>query len=149
MDIQRAHLFHRWFVKGSVRMCSRANLASDFVADHLRKELDFIQEAENAMTTAKFISEEPRLRDRVYIPKVYHQYTTKKVMTAEWIDGVRMTNIQGIKRLTGDLPPLPGGPAPLKGGTAAVLQTMVELFSAQIFQWGCVLPPGSILLLAR
>lgn len=93
------------------------------------------------MTTAKFVREEPRLKDKVYIPKVYHQYTTKKVMTAEWIDGVRMTNVQGIKRLMGDLPPLPGSPPPLKGGTAAVLQTMVELFSAQIFQWGFVLIP--------
>ena len=51
----------------------------DFIADHLRLELDFEQEARNAIETAAFIAREPRLADRVYVPKVYPEYSTKKV----------------------------------------------------------------------
>jgi len=62
---------------------------------------------------------------------------------------VRMTDRAGIKRLMGESPSYPGSPAPLKGGVKAILQTMVELFSAQIFQWGwihCDPHPGNIII---
>ena len=129
--------------------------ALDFISDHLRQELDFEQEATNAMTTAKFIEEEPRLKDRVYIPQVYEQYTTKKVMTAEWIDGVRMTDRNGVRQLMGEHVDLPSENSAarrfptLKGGTSTVLKTMVELFSAQIFEWGwvhCDPHPGNMIV---
>ncbi|CAA7264407.1 unnamed protein product [Cyclocybe aegerita] len=82
----------------------------DFVSDHLRQELDFIREADNARQTAEFVANEPLLRDKVYIPKVYPEYSTKKVMTAEWIDGVRLSDREGVFRLMGEHPtsaPLP------------------------------------------
>ena len=127
----------------------------DFISDHLRRELDFEREAMNAMSTAKFIAEEPRLKDRVYVPKVYEKYTTKKVMTAEWIDGVRMTDRNGVKRIMGEhVDNLSETSAArrfpiLKGGISAVLKTMVELFSAQIFEWGwvhCDPHPGNMIV---
>ena len=107
------------------------------------------------MTTAKFIAKEPRLRDKVHIPQVYEKYTTKKVMTAEWIDGVRMTDRNGIKQLMGERIDVPSeGSAAnrfptLKGGISAVLTTMVELFGAQIFEWGwvhCDPHPGNMIV---
>ena len=127
----------------------------DFISDHLRQELDFEQEAINAMTTAKFIAEEPRLKDRVYVPQVYERYTTKKVMTAEWIDGVRMTDRNGVKKLMGERAEVPLENSAtsrfptLKGGISTVLETMVELFSAQIFEWGwvhCDPHPGNMIV---
>jgi aarF domain-containing kinase len=121
----------------------------DFISDHLRKELDFIAEANNAKITAKFVAEEPRLVNKVYVPKIYDQYTTKKVLTAEWINGIRLTDRIGIKQLMGEVPASPDGPAPLQGGIHSVLETMVELFSAQIFQWGwvhCDPHPGNIIV---
>ncbi|KAH6904851.1 ABC1 family-domain-containing protein [Coprinopsis sp. MPI-PUGE-AT-0042] len=140
----------------------------DFVSDHLRQELDFKSEADNAMQTAHFISQEPSLRDRVYIPKVFPEHSTKKVLVAEWIDGVRLSDKAGIYRLMGEHEPewnpaptfdplsstnlvtsAPFRPPtsastfqipeqPLKGGLASVMRTMVELFSAQMFSWGWV-----------
>ena len=107
------------------------------------------------MTTAKFIAGEPRLKDKVYVPEVYGKYTTKKVMTAEWIDGVRMTDRNGIKRLMGEqVDGLPETSAAnrfptLKGGVPTVLKAMVELFSAQIFEWGwvhCDPHPGNMIV---
>ncbi|KAI0687937.1 ABC1-domain-containing protein [Cerioporus squamosus] len=130
--------------------------AVDFINDHLRRELDFEAEARNARRTAEFVAQEPRLADRVYIPKVYPELSTKKVMVAEWIDGVRLSDRRGIERLMGDdasaapRPPLPADRFPtLKGGSKWVMQTMVDLFSAQIFDWSwvhCDPHPGNIIV---
>ncbi|KAK0187109.1 ABC1 family-domain-containing protein [Armillaria mellea] len=140
----------------------------DFVTDHLRQELDFLREADNANRTAALIASEPRLSDKVYIPKVYEDLTTKRIMTAEWIDGVRFSDRQSVFDLMGEKPsrlgaytiplavsptethsdaPLPLGP--LRGGVKSVMQTMVELFSAQMFSFGvihCDPHPGNILI---
>jgi len=53
-------------------------------------ETDFQNEADNSERMAELVRGEPRLRDRVYIPKVYRELSSKRVMTAEWIEGVRL-----------------------------------------------------------
>lgn len=137
----------------------------DFVSDHLRQELDFVKESQNARRTAEHIAQDPSLSDRVHIPKVYPEYTTKRVLTAEWIHGVRLSDRRGILKLMGgsntDLPSKSIAPLeppirtpdvisePLEGGTQWVMQTMVDLFSAQIFRWGwlhCDPHPGNIFI---
>lgn len=148
----------RWCVCSVILLasCSQTHSRTDFVSDHLRQEVDFENEARNAIRTAEFIAGDPTLADRVYIPKVYHEYTSKRVLTAEWIDGVRMSDRAGIMQLMGQgrrsLPPasIPASPhsevspihptsaTPLKGGVKAIMETMVELFGAQIFRWGWV-----------
>lgn len=161
-------------------------ISSDFVSSHLRQELDFEREAENARKTAGFVENEPRLRGKVHIPTVYPEYTTRKVMTAEWIDGVRLSDRKGIRKLVGEKEPMVDVPMPiavasassdedtttlapapspfvesrptttfnfpdkpLKGGTKSIMQIMVELFSAQMFEWGwvhCDPHPGNIVI---
>ncbi|KAF8556700.1 ABC1-domain-containing protein [Imleria badia] len=133
--------------------------AVDFINSHLRQELDFVQEAQNARVTAQFIAAEPRLAGKVHIPKVYPEYSTNKVLTAEWIDGVRLSDRVAIRRLMGEEnqpavassssihPSLEG--VCLKGGVKSIMQTMVELFSAQMFSWGwvhCDPHPGNIIV---
>ena len=107
------------------------------------------------MATAKFVAQEPRLRDKVYAPQVYEMYTTTKVMTAEWIDGVRMTDRNGVKQLMGERVDILSESSDanrfptLNGGVSTVLKTMVELFSAQIFEWGwvhCDPHPGNMII---
>ncbi|KAL4076564.1 ABC1 family-domain-containing protein [Scleroderma yunnanense] len=133
--------------------------AVDFITSHLRQELDFLQEAQNATTTAGFIAAEPRLSGRVHIPKVYSEYSTRRVLTAEWIDGVRLSDRTGIRKLMGEENLASGAPTKsvqstlgdvrLKGGLRAIMQTMVELFSAQMFSWGwvhCDPHPGNIII---
>lgn len=134
-------------------------ISKDFISDHLRRELDFELEANNALQTSKFIAAEPRLAQKVYIPKVYPELSTKKVMVAEWIDGVRLSDRRGIRRLMGEndnnyasLSATQSSgphPTPLKGGIKSIMGTMVELFSAQIFEWGwvhCDPHPGNIII---
>ncbi|KAH9942243.1 ABC1-domain-containing protein [Epithele typhae] len=133
-----------------------ACFASEFITDHIRRELDFVAEAENSRRTAAFVAQEPHLADRVYIPHVFTELSTKKVMVIEWIDGVRLSDRRGIERLMGDdasvrlRAPLPADRFPrLKGGSEWVMRTMVDLFSAQIFDWGwvhCDPHPGNIII---
>jgi aarF domain-containing kinase len=121
---------------------------TDFITDHLRQELDFEREASNATRTSLLVANEPSLSEHVYIPHVYHDLTTKRIMTAEWIDGVRFSDREAVKRLMGEKSPIAeakGGPlAPgysgkaLKGGVKDLMNVMVELFSAQMFSWGWV-----------
>jgi aarF domain-containing kinase len=69
-----------------------------FVSERLFLETDFENEANNAERMAEFVAKEPRLRDRVYIPKVYRELSSRRVMTAEWIEGVRLWDKDAITR---------------------------------------------------
>ncbi|PTU21796.1 hypothetical protein P175DRAFT_0436141 [Aspergillus ochraceoroseus IBT 24754] len=69
-----------------------------YVSERLSLETDFVNEADNSEMMAKFVAGEPRLRDRVYIPKVYRELSSKRVMTAEWIEGVRLWDKDSITR---------------------------------------------------
>ncbi|EIN08686.1 ABC1-domain-containing protein [Punctularia strigosozonata HHB-11173 SS5] len=145
----------------------------DYTCRQFRQELDFNKEVNNARLMSAAIDSDPRISGRVYVPKVYPEYSTHRVMTAEWIDGIRLSSKREIKRLMGeDVPPAPSDAAdtlpsftsaaygswarsnilPLQGGTESIMKTMVELFSAQIFEWGivhCDPHPGNIIIRPR
>jgi aarF domain-containing kinase len=61
-----------------------------FVTERLMLETDFECEASNAELMRKLVESEPSLRGRVYIPTVYSEFTTKRVLVSEWIEGVRL-----------------------------------------------------------
>lgn len=61
-----------------------------YITERLQLETDFMNEADNSERMAKLVANEPRLRNKVYIPKVYRELSSKRVMTAEWIEGVRL-----------------------------------------------------------
>ena len=58
------------------------------------KELDFRLEARNA----KRFYQNFKGSKTVYIPKVYDEFTTEKILTLEFIDGIELHNIKEIKR---------------------------------------------------
>ncbi|RKF60122.1 ABC1 family protein C10F6.14c [Erysiphe neolycopersici] len=60
-----------------------------YISERLQLETDFTNEVLNAERMKCLVANEPRLRDRVYIPKIYPDLSTKRVMTTEWIEGVR------------------------------------------------------------
>lgn len=59
-------------------------------------ETDFVNEANNSEKMAELVHGEPRLRGRVYIPKVYRELSSKRVMTAEWIEGIRLWDKEAL-----------------------------------------------------
>lgn len=68
----------------------RTNLVAilDEFATHLFEEMDYIQEGKNAEKFANLYSE---LTD-IYVPKIYWQYTNRRVVTMEWIKGTKLTH---------------------------------------------------------
>lgn len=156
-----------------------------YISERLMLETDFLNEANNANEMRSLVQNEPRLRGKVYIPKVYRELSSRRVMTAEWIEGVRLWDKEGIEATWhggwrkgspgagGELLPPPGSVQPSndpnneklkptrddwkgasgKGGLGLnykpVMETMVSLFSAQMFLWGlvhCDPHPGNIFI---
>ncbi|RDW74094.1 putative ABC transporter-1 [Coleophoma crateriformis] len=61
-----------------------------YITERLMLETDFVNEANNSEKMAELVASEKRLRNRVYIPKVYRDLSSKRIMTTEWIEGVRL-----------------------------------------------------------
>lgn len=60
----------------------------------LREELDYENEGRNAEKIAKqFIND-----SKVHIPKVYWEYSTKKILTMEYIDGIKLNEIEKLQQ---------------------------------------------------
>jgi aarF domain-containing kinase len=70
-----------------------------FVAEEMRKhipmELDFINEGHNAERIAADFAGV----DDVVVPKIYWEYTSRRVLTMEYIDGVKITDAEGMRRI--------------------------------------------------
>ena len=62
-------------------------------AKSITKELDYTLEASNIERFAKKFKDEPT----IYVPRVYRDYSTEKVLTMEYIDGIKISEIQKLK----------------------------------------------------
>jgi len=62
--------------------------------ESLQKELDYVAEGKNAELFNKNFSK----NNKVYIPQVYWEYTTTSVLTLEYIDGLKLSDIDFKKR---------------------------------------------------
>jgi len=67
-----------------------------YITERLMLETDFENEANNAEEMRNLVHNEKRLAGRVYIPAVYRELSSKRVMTAEWIEGIRLWDKEGI-----------------------------------------------------
>ena len=76
-------------------------IRSDLVAliDELGKrifeEMDYINEANNAEKFRELHSNNVNIA----VPKIYRKATSRRVLTMEWIDGIKLTNIEAVKKL--------------------------------------------------
>jgi len=76
-------------------------IRSDLVAliDELGKrvfeEMDYCNEAANAERFAELHRHNPRIA----VPAIHHHATSRRVLTMEWIDGVKLTNLDAVREL--------------------------------------------------
>lgn len=61
-------------------------------ADTLRAELDYVREGRNAERIARNYSQDSNLR----VPKIFWPYTTKRVLTMERIDGIKINDLAAL-----------------------------------------------------
>lgn len=69
-----------------------------FITERLRLETDFENEAKNSERMRDLVHTEPRLTGRVYVPPVYGELSSKRVLTTEWIEGVRLWDKESLTR---------------------------------------------------
>ncbi len=109
-----------------------AGLADEF-AYHLRNELDYAVEGSNAdIFRRNFAGDQG-----IYIPRVYWQWTTPRVLTMEWLDGIKISDLAALDAAGID--------------RHAVAENAVRLMLREVFEFGFFHAdphPGNVLVLA-
>ena len=94
-------------------------------------ELDFLHEADNCDTIRHNFALDPE----VIVPEVYREFTTRRVLTMEFIEGIKITRVEELEAAGID--------------KHAVAQKLTEVFCAQILRDGFFHAdphPGNILV---
>lgn len=106
-----------------------------YVADQIVKEADFRIEAQNGEKLGRLIASDPAVRNlNVYIPYNYNEYSSKRVLVTEWIEGVLLTDKQKL--------------IDAKYSLHKVMNQYTQIFGRQIFKYGFVHSdphPGNLL----
>jgi aarF domain-containing kinase len=108
---------------------------ADYIEKHMREEVDFVHEANNSRKCAENLKTDANLAKKVYVPQVYWDTTSSRVMTSEWIDAVRFSDINRV-RTAGY-------------STKEVMEITIDAFAHQIFQTRfvhCDPHPGNVLV---
>ncbi|XP_015591317.1 uncharacterized aarF domain-containing protein kinase 5 isoform X2 [Cephus cinctus] len=103
----------------------------DEMRDTLVQELDFENEGRNSEKCARDLQS----YSYAYVPKVHWDCTSKRVLTTEWIDGIKINNVKELKRQQLSL--------------AEVDKKLFTIMAQQIFHSGFVHAdphPGNILV---
>ncbi len=98
---------------------------------YIPMELDFLNEARNCETIARNFAAD----DAVVAPRVYHDLTTRRVLTMELVEGIKVTDVAALERAGID--------------KRAVAQKLIEIFTEQILRDGFFHAdphPGNILV---
>ncbi len=85
---------------------------------YIPMELDFIHEAENCDTIRRNFAADPG----VLLPEIYREYSTRRVLTMEFMEGIKITDVAELERAGID--------------KHAVAQKLTEVFCAQILRDG-------------
>ena len=93
LDIYILRTLAIWAHKNIQRLRSDLVAIMDEFGTRIFEEMDYTQEGRNA---EKFKQLYGHLKD-IYVPKIYWQYTGRRVLTMEWITGTKLTNLEAIK----------------------------------------------------
>ncbi|MDI3480884.1 MAG: ubiquinone biosynthesis protein [Tepidanaerobacteraceae bacterium] len=75
------------------RMYGLVELAEEF-SDSLIKEMDFSREGRNAERFKKYFEDSKE----VYIPEIFWEFTTSRVLTQEYVSGIKVTDVEALGR---------------------------------------------------
>jgi predicted unusual protein kinase regulating ubiquinone biosynthesis (AarF/ABC1/UbiB family) len=84
-----------WVQKNVKRVRSDLVGILDELGDRIFEEMDYIHEGENAERFFELYGHMPD----IYVPKIYWEYTNRRVLTMEWINGIKLTQTREIKEL--------------------------------------------------
>ncbi len=93
VDLYILRRLSAWANKNIKRVRSDLVGILDEFGTRIFEEMDYIQEGQNAERFAQLYGQ---LKD-VYVPKIYWQYTQRRVLTMEWITGTKLTQVEAIR----------------------------------------------------
>jgi predicted unusual protein kinase regulating ubiquinone biosynthesis (AarF/ABC1/UbiB family) len=106
----------------------------DELATLVPRELNFVQEGHNAETIGRQFKD----RDDVAVPRIHWEFTTRRVLVMEFIEGIKITDLAALRRAGLD--------------PAQVSQLLVEAYCEQILRHGFFHAdphPGNLLVQRR
>ncbi|MBD2125721.1 AarF/ABC1/UbiB kinase family protein [Microcoleus sp. ZQ-A2] len=93
LDIYILRRLAQWAQNNIKQVRSDLVAIMDEFGTRIFEEMDYAHEGHNAERFAELYGQ---LQD-VYVPKIYWQYTGRRVLTMEWITGTKLTNMEAIK----------------------------------------------------
>lgn len=90
----------------------------DELGTHVPYELDFVHEADNAERAAAQLAH----RADVRIPRIHRALTTQRVLVMEFIDGIKITDVEGLRAAGVEV--------------QRVVQTLIEVYCEQVLVHG-------------
>ncbi|MFB2880122.1 ABC1 kinase family protein [Floridanema aerugineum] len=101
-DLQQKIALDLYIMRGLAAYAKKTfkNLRSDLVAildefgSRIFEEMDYIHEGKNAERFEQLYGHIPD----IYIPRIYWEYTRRRVLTMEWITGTKLTNLEAMQK---------------------------------------------------
>ncbi|WP_017295907.1 ABC1 kinase family protein [Geminocystis herdmanii] len=93
LDIYIMRSISGWVKQNVKRVRSDLVAITDELAERIFEEMNYLQEGKNA---AKFKELYGHIEE-IYVPKIYWEYTGRRVLTMEWINGTKLTEIEEIQ----------------------------------------------------
>ena len=90
----------------------------DELAEHVPRELNFVNEGHNAEAIGRLFKE----HEDVGVPRIHWELTTRRVLVMEYVDGIKITDLPGLRDAGLDC--------------ARVSQLLVEAYCEQILNHG-------------
>lgn len=95
IDLYILRILAAWGQKAIKQVRSDLVGILDELGERIFEEMDYVNEGENA---ERFFQLYGHLKD-VYVPKIYWEYTNRRVLTMEWINGLKLTQVKEIAAL--------------------------------------------------
>lgn len=114
------------------------SFVTGYVSDQMKQEVDFVHEAANAEMLCGLIENDAYFSKKMYVPRVYREMTTKRLLVNEWIEGTSLVDPEAMVK---------------KGFSLKEIMYNITLcYARQVFQWGvvhCDPHPGNFLVRKR
>jgi predicted unusual protein kinase regulating ubiquinone biosynthesis (AarF/ABC1/UbiB family) len=93
LDVYILRQLAAWAQKNIKQIRSDLIAITDEFAARIFEEMDYTHEGHNAERFAQLYG---KLKD-IYVPKIYWEYTGRRVLTMEWINGIKLTNLEALQ----------------------------------------------------
>ncbi|KKD38018.1 ABC1 kinase family protein [Limnoraphis robusta] len=93
LDIHLLRTLAIWAQKKITRIRSDLVAIMDEFGYRIFEEMDYTHEGRNAERFQKLYGHLPD----IYVPKIYWEYTGRRVLTMEWVNGTKLTNLDEIQ----------------------------------------------------